>query len=151
MGLVVGYSTDAKLESLEARVAALEASRPVTVTASDFNETVTTADEVVLAVTLTAPVAGQVTVFSTSSVSNVVIGEEVRCTITTTTAIETGFLQRWESGGPNSGQHAQISGVRTFTVAAGAIATYNLVCDHVGASTAGLESTIMSAIFTPAV
>jgi hypothetical protein len=91
-----------------------------------------------------------VTVFSTSALGDTVAGEETRCTITTGTALETGYLQRWESGGLDSGQHAQLSGVRTFDVAAGATATYNLVCDHVGAGSSNLESTIMSAIFTAA-
>ena len=145
---VVGYTTDTRLKSLEARVAALEAARPLTVTAQNLLENVTAVDEVVLSVTVTPPVAGQVTVFSTTALGNIVAGEETRCTITTGTVLETGFLQRWESGGPNTGQHAQLSGVRTFTASAGAPVTYNLVCDHVGPGSTNLESTIMSAIFT---
>lgn len=146
---VVGYTTDAKLKSLEARVAALEAAQPVAVTAQKLFESVTAVDEVVVSVTVAAPVAGQVTVFSTSALGDTVAGEETRCTITTGLALEPGFLQRWESGGPNSGQHAQLSGVRTFDIAAGATVTYNLVCDHFGAGATNMESTILSAIFTP--
>jgi hypothetical protein len=146
---VLGYTTNAKLNSLEARVAALEAARPLTSTAQNLLESVTAADEVVVSVTITAPVAGRVTVFSTSALGDAVAGEETRCTITTGTALETGFLQRWESGGPNSGQHAQLSGVRTFDIAAGATVPYHLVCDHVGAGATSMESTILSAIFTP--
>lgn len=146
---VVGYTTDAKLKSLEARVAALEAAQPFAVNVQKSFESVTAADEVVVSVTVTAPAAGQVTVFSTSALGDVIAGEETRCTITTGIALETGFLQRWESGGPNTGQHAQLSGVRTFAIASGGTVQYNLVCDHVGAGTSNLESTIMSAIFTP--
>jgi hypothetical protein len=106
---------------------------------------------VVLSVTMAAPVAGQVTVMSTSALGDVVAGDETRCSITTGVAVESaGFLQRWESGGPNSGQHAQLSGVRTFGIAAGSTATYNLVCNHVGAGSSNLESTALSAIFIPA-
>ncbi len=147
---VVGYTTDAKLKSLEARIAALEAAQPFAVSAQKTLETVTATDEVVTALAVTAPVAGQVTVVSTASVSDTVAGEETRCTITTGVVLDTGFfLQRWESAGPNTGQHAQISGVRTFNIAAGATTAYNLVCDHVGPGTSGMESIIMSAIFTP--
>lgn len=147
---VVGYTTDAKLKSLEARVAALEAARPVTVTAQDAFETVTAVDEVVVSVTLTAPAAGQVTVWSTSATGNSVAGEETRCTITVGATLDTSVLQRWESGGPNSGQHAQLFGMRTYTVPAGAPVTYNLVCDNVGPGQSSVESTIMTATFTPA-
>ena len=146
---VAGYYTPSSLINLEARVAALEAARPVAVTARKSLESVTAVDEVVVSVTVTTPVAGQVTVFSTSALGDTVAGDETRCTITTGIALETGFLQRWESGGPNTGQHAQLSGVRTFDIAAGATVPYNLVCDHVGAGATSMESTIMSAIFTP--
>ena len=146
---VAGYYTPSSLINLEARVAELEAARPVAVTARKSLESVTAVDEVVVSVTVTAPVAGQVTVFSTSALGDTVAGDETRCTITTGIALETGFLQRWESGGPNTGQHAQLSGVRTFDIAAGATVPYNLVCDHVGAGATSMESTIMSAIFTP--
>jgi hypothetical protein len=147
---VVGYTTDSRLKSLEARVAALEAAQPMTATAEKLLESVTTADEVVLSVTMTAPVAGRVTVFSTSALGDIAQGEETRCTITTGTTLETGYLQRWESGGTDDGQHAQLSGVRTLDIAAGATMTYNLVCDHVGPGSSNLESTVMSAIFTAA-
>ncbi len=146
---VVGYTTDARLTSLEARVAALEAAQPVAVSAQKLVESIDATDEVVVSVTVTAPTAGQVTVFSTSALGDTVAGEETRCTITTGTTLESGFLQRWESGGPNSGQHAQLSGVRTFSIAAATTTTYNLVCDHVGAGSTNMESTILSAIFTP--
>ena len=73
---VVGYTTDAKLKSLEARIAALEAARPTTPTAEKPLESVTAADEVVVSVTMTAPVAGRVTVFSTSALGDTVAGDE---------------------------------------------------------------------------
>lgn len=146
---VFGYTTDARLSSLEARVTALEAAQPRTATVQKSLEVVTAVPEVVVSLTMTAPVAGRVTVFSTSALGDAAVGEEGRCSITTGTALEAGtYLQRWESGGPNSGQHAQLSGVRTFDVAAGTTATYNLVCDHVGAGSTNMESTVMSAIFT---
>ena len=148
---VVGYTTNAGLQQLDSRIAALEASRPSSTSATKPIESVTAADEVVLSVTMAAPVAGQVTVMSTSALGDVVAGDETRCSISTGVAVETaGFLQRWESGGPNSGQHAQLSGVRTFAIAAGATTTYNLVCNHVGPGSSNLESTFLSAIFIPA-
>jgi hypothetical protein len=146
---VVGYTTDAKLKSLEARVAALEAAQPFALTAQNVFESVTATEETVVSVTVTAPVAGQATVFSTSALGDIVEGEETRCSITTGVAVENLFLQRWESGGPNTGQHAQLSGVRMYDVAAGTTVQYNLVCNHVGVGSSNMESTIMSVIFTP--
>ncbi len=155
---VVGYLIDGAFDpavvALQARVDALEASQPFAVTNSDVFEVVGADDKVVTSVEVTAPVAGQVTVMSTSALGDVVAGNEVRCSITTGLTLESpAALQRWESGGPNSGQHASIAGVRTFDIAADATMTFNLVCDHIGgaASTANLEGTIVSAVFTPAV
>jgi hypothetical protein len=154
---VVGYTVDhdhddryLQSKEVSARLLALETAQPFVVTARNSFEEVVAVDEVVVSVTVIAPVAGQVTVFSTSALGDTDAGEETRCTITLGTERETGFLQRWESGGPNSGQHAQLSGVRTFDIEAGATVPYNLVCDHFGPGSTNMESTTMSAIFTPA-
>ena len=97
-----------------------------------------------------ASVDGQIIVMSTTALGDADAGEGVRCSITTGSTVEVPFLQRWETGGPNSGQHASPSGVRTFNVAAGASANYRLVCEHAGGagSIGNLEATVLSAIFT---
>jgi len=70
---------------------------------------------------------------STTALGDADAAEEMRCSITTrSTTVEVPLLERWESGGPNSGQHASLSGVRTFNVAAGASANQRLVCEHAG-------------------
>ena len=154
---VVGYTlagggSDMAIAALQARITTLEASRPFAVTNRDVVEVVGTPDEVVVTAAVPAPVAGQVTVVSTTALGDTIAGNEVRCSITTGTAVETSYLQRWESGGPNSGQHASLSGVRTFDVAAGSTTNFNLVCNHIGAAleTANLEATVITAMFTPA-
>ena len=123
--------------------------RSAAVTARNVFERVETPFEVVVSLPVTAPVAGQVTVFSTTAAGDVTPNGETLCYITTLTTSEPGFLQRWNSPG-NIGRHTQLSGVRTFDIAAGATVQYNLVCAHGGAGTfSNLESTVISAIFTP--
>jgi hypothetical protein len=124
--------------------------RSAAVTAQDLFERVEAVDEVVVSLPVTAPVAGQVTVFSTTAVGDDVANGTTSCYITTGTVRETGFLQRWNSPG-KIGRHAQLSGVRTFDIAAGATVVYNLVCHHSDTGFSNLESTVISAIFTPAV
>jgi hypothetical protein len=150
---VVGYLVaggDPAVAALQARVDALEASQPFAVTDGDPFKNIGATDETVASVNVAAPVAGQVTVWSTTALGDNVAGNEVRCSITTGATVDGLALQRWESGGPNTGQHASLAGMRTFDIAAAATVTYNLVCDHVGAGTALLEDTFVSAIFTPA-
>jgi hypothetical protein len=116
----------------------------------DFEVVLLDVFEVVVSLPVTAPVAGQVTVFSTTAVGDATANGTTSCYITTLETSDPGFLQRWNSPG-NPGRHAQLSGVRTFDIAAGATVDYNLVCKHGGAGAfSNLESTVISAIFTPA-
>lgn len=149
IGDVVGYYTNTSLKELAAEIATLKNAQPFAVTDGDGFKNIGTTDETVVSVNVAAPVAGQVTVMSTTALSDNVAGNEVRCSITTGATLDTDALQRWESGGPNTGQHASLAGVRTFDIEANATMTYNLVCDHVGAGTALLSATYVSAIFTP--
>jgi hypothetical protein len=110
-------------------------------------ETVTTADEVVRSVTITAPVAGTVIVNSTANAGEANAGDAVRCSITTGDAIDSSFIQFWQSSGSN-GANGQLAGTRGFDVTAGQTLTVNLVCRHFGAdgSSAILDSAL-TAIF----
>jgi hypothetical protein len=131
-------------------VAALDAAQPFAVTARDASATVTPTDQVVVAVSVTAPVAGQVTVNSTTAAVEPSAGDDVRCSITTGTSIDFDYRQIWESAG-NPGIFAQLAGTRTFDIAAGATGTYNLVCDHNGATgSSDVFNLVLTAIFTPA-
>lgn len=171
---VVGYYTTSTLQELSQRLAALEAAQaagvariaaletttatniaaldlaqPFAVTNRDDTEGVTSTDEVVVSVAVTAPVAGQVTVNSTTTAIESTDGDYVRCSITTDTTHDFDYQQNWE-GGP--GSYSQLAGTRTFNIAASATVSYNLVCDHNGTSGDGttLADAVLTAIFTPA-
>jgi len=160
---VVGYYTNATLQELSQRVvaleaatvantsaiAALDAAQPFAVTARDSQESVTSADEVVVSVAVAAPVAGQVTVNSTTRAGDDMGGDIVRCSIIaqqppTPILLDSGYQQEWTSPG---NAVSQIAGTRTFEIAV----TYSLVCDHFGASgSSSLSDSVLTAIFTPA-
>jgi hypothetical protein len=111
-------------------------------------EDVTSVDEVVRSVSLTAPSSGVVIVNSTATALESIEGEDVRCSITTGTIVDSAFLQLWSSPGP-SGNAMQMAGTRGFDVAAGPF-TANLVCDHVGGSPdATILDSALTAIFIP--
>jgi len=131
-------------------LAALQAAQPFAVTARDETEAVTTADEVVVSVPVTAPVAGQVTVSSTTGATESNQQDTVRCSITTGTTVDSDYLQVWQSNGPTAA-NSQLAGTRVFAIAAGTTVTYNLVCDHSGFTVDTiLDDSLLSAIFTPA-
>jgi hypothetical protein len=152
---VVGYYTNSTLQELSQRVIALEVAQPFAVTARDESESVTPANEAVVSVTVTAPVAGQVTVDSTTNADEGSADGRVRCSLIAQNsvmpnALDFDYLQRWESPG-TAGEFSQMAGTRTFDIAAGATVTYSLVCDHDGSSDASdLSNSVLTAIFTPA-
>jgi hypothetical protein len=135
-----------------AGIAALDGAQPFAVTNRSAFETVESTGEVVVSVTVTAPVAGQVTVNSTTTASEITAGDEVRCSITTSTAsIDFDYEQGWESSGMNNGSFSTMAGTRTSNIAGGATATYNLFCRHAGTSGSSfLSDSVLTAIFTPA-
>lgn len=149
-----GYYTKTSLSELHARIDSLDAREPFAVTARDNDEVVTAIDEVVVSVTVTAPAAGQVTVYSTTNASESTAGDTARCSITTAPTPpvhDVDYLQQWESAGAGGGRFEQLAGTRVFDIAAGEIATYDLVCDHSGASgSSTLFDSVLTAIFTPA-
>jgi hypothetical protein len=112
------------------------------------NETVTLEDEVVRSVTLTAPVAGTVIVNSTATAFEGTAGDDVRCSITAGTTIDSAFNQQWASSGLGDGSVAQLAGTRGFDVTAGQTLTVNLVCAHGGTSGAlTILDSALTAIF----
>ena len=99
---VVGYTTDAKLVSLQAEVDALNTAQPFTV--SNFMNsptfmTLAPSSIPVVTVSVTAPVAGQVAVHSTASVKHFTAGSGVYCGIRLAAdplpADDDGFRQPW--------------------------------------------------------
>ena len=80
-------------------VAALDAAQPFAVTARNDFKNVTSTDVVVVAVSVTAPVAGQVTVNSAAFAGEDTAGDGVRCSITAGSSIDVDYPQRWLSPG----------------------------------------------------
>ncbi len=169
---VNGYYTQASLKELASRVAALEttaaantasiavnasgvagldAAQPFVVTNRDDAEALTSTDEVVVSVAVTAPVAGQVTLHSTTNAIEATADDNVRCSITTDTAnVDFDYVQWWQSPG-SSGSQAQLAGTRTYDIAANTTVTYNLVCDHFGSNGgSNVAASVLTAVFTPA-
>jgi len=111
----------------------------------DQNEEVTA--EVVRSVTLTAPVAGTVIVNSTANAVEDTAGDQVQCSISTSTNLDAAFAQIWES--PAAGaDRAQLAGTRGFDVTAGQTLTVNLVCIHIGTSGSSIiDDSALTAIF----
>lgn len=111
------------------------------------DESVTTTEEVMRSVSLTAPAAGTVIVNSTATGEQDVAGDGVRCSITTGTTIDFAFLQVWQTPA-NGFAMSQLSGTRGFDVTAGQTLTVNLVCQHVGSdSSTFIGDSALTAIF----
>jgi hypothetical protein len=152
---VVGYMTSAGLQDLTARVTALEAAT-ATLDASQPFALASRSDlvnvggpTVVVAVSIVAPVDGQVTVMSSASAAESTAADDVACSITTGNTVDTDYEQRFESTG-SPGQWESMAGTRLFDLNAGATGTYNLVCANQSGSTSNIFDSALSAIFTPA-
>ncbi len=141
-----------QFEELQEKVAALENSQPFSKTDNSVASVVGTDDEIVASVEMVVPATGSVTVVSSANTGEPTADDEVRCSITTGSAIEFGHVQRWESGGAGDGQHGQLAGVRLYSPLLAGTYTFNLVCDHAGAGSADsrLESIALVATFNPA-
>lgn len=150
---IIGYYSNTTLTDLQQRLAAIETAQPFAVTARDDGETVENTPLDIVAVTVTGPAAGQVTVNSTTRAYEYTPGDEVACSIseaTTPPTLDDDHLQVWESAG-DDGDDGQLAGTRMFDIAADEVATYQLVCEHSGTSAnARLDDSVLTAIFTPA-
>ena len=102
---------------------------------------------VVRSVTLAAPSDGLVIVNSTASVEEGNLGDDVWCSITTGTVIDSDHLQWWTSPGVAFG-HSQLAGTRGFDVGAGEF-TVNLVCHRDGTFNSNIWDSELTAIFIP--
>jgi len=137
-----------RLDALETDVAGLDAAQPFVVTDSAANEVVSD-ERVVVSVVVTAPVAGDVTLHSTTYAVETTAGDRVRCSISESVTVDTDFAQTWDSPGSPT-ISSQLSGTRTFSISADATETYNLVCQSLGASgSASLFGSVLTASFTP--
>ena len=139
-----------------AGVAALDTAQAFAVTAfEDIAAALTTNPTAYETVTVTAPVAGHVTVNSTASVFHEANGGVVSCVIVESTEIppfpigaldESGQLFKRADAAANGGS---LSGTRTLAIAAGASIDYVLACDEF-MNGGNIWARNLTAIFTPA-
>lgn len=169
---VVGYYTKASLVDLETRVSALEAgsgaiqtqigaldeSQPFAVTAVNGGSTsVPSPAASVLDLSVTAPVAGQVTVnYSTYLQISGTGSQYATCAPFRSTDVPAGTVLITAPGvgivsvfGGSTAMEDSISGTRTFDIAAGETVTYSLACS-LSATSGSLYGRTMTAVFTPA-
>jgi hypothetical protein len=137
--------------SMQWDIAALEDAQPFAVTARDDNEAFT-APESIVSISLTAPVAGQVTVVSSVEAFESDAGDRVNCSINNAASMDDDYTQGFESSTPN-GSGGHLAGVRTFSVAEGQAGIYRLVCERnptVGPGASSVFDSVITAVFTPA-
>jgi hypothetical protein len=138
-----------------AEVAGLDTAQPFATTAFEGTETLLSLTPTAyVSVTVTAPVAGHVTVNSTAAVLHSAVGGWVLCVIVESTDIPPGSVtdtsesaQPWRAG--VAFETGSLSGTRTFAIAAGATIDYVLACEEIGAGGLLLGRNL-TAIFTPA-
>lgn len=105
--------------------------------------------QVVRFVSMVAPADGTVVVSSSATAGETTAGDYVRCSITTSTVLDTNFLQEFHSAG-DPGTWSVLAGVRGFDVLDGDTLIVNLVCNHAGASVAStIRDSSMIATFNP--
>lgn len=152
---VVGYYTNSTLTEISKRLTALEAAQPFSVEARDDAEQVAGTPEIVVALGITAPVAGQVEVNSTASASEGSMNQGVDCSISgqglPIPELDGDYVQRWTTGGGGNAS-GQLSGTRVFDVSAGQTLPIELICIHTGppAGSSALTDSVLTAVFTPA-
>ena len=176
LGDIVGYYTNStlqelatevetatsKIAALEAlntgqRLTALEAAMPFAVSASATSvASLTTNPVAYVALSVTAPSAGVVTLNTTAVVTHSAESGDVWCVIAESDAIPAPINQvtsvsahRFESGGVAGVDIASVAGTNSFLIAAGEMATYVLACEELGdGGTIGARN--LTAIFSPA-
>lgn len=150
---VNGYYTSSTLQEIHQRLTALETAQPFAVSAfATGNTNLTTTATAYVTVSVTAPVAGHVTLNSTAIVTNDTDDGDTQCAISESTSIQTpntsGESDQWfEAEGAADG--GSVSGTRTFEIAAGANVDYVLACRE-SSGQGVIRARNITAIFTPA-
>lgn len=151
LGDVMGYYLQSGLEALEGRVSSLESSQPFVVASEPIEQVVVRyVPTSIRDLTLTAPVAGQVTLAATGTASLPPdAGPYLKCGIMT--AVEeppSDVAVFWSK--PADAWDVPIAASRVFDITAGATATYHLVCQNDAAGAGKIYAPRLTAIFTPA-
>lgn len=149
---VVGYTTDSQLANTytKSEVDALLA--PFTNSAAAFAGgdqlvDLDSTEVVVRSVSLMPPANGMVIVNSSAHLFRISGSAGARCSITTGTSIDYGFLQM--ANMPDISQAAaDLAGTRGFAVSKGVLLTVNLVCDEYMPNVR-LQDSVLTAIFAP--
>ncbi len=145
-----GYSTKTSLQEITSRLNALEAAQPFTV-ASEPVDIVGAASTptAIRQVTVTAPVDGHVATIASGYMGENTDGQVVECGMMAPVPAPPADVEvRWQS--PTGGDQSNLSASRVFDIAAGATATYTLVCYNRSGGESGINSPRVMAIFTPA-
>jgi hypothetical protein len=133
----------------------LTAAQAFAATASETDfVTLTGTPTAYVTVSVTAPVAGHVTVNSTAVVTHTVDHGDVLCEIVESTDIPGSISSsdesaQWHEAGGAGGSAGSLSGTRTFDIAAGASIDYVLACEET-ADGGSVFARNLTAIFTPA-
>jgi hypothetical protein len=151
LGDVVGYYTNSTLQEMANQLSTLAKALPFAVTSYVDGEQ-SVAGGIYVSVTVTAPVAGQVTLNSTAEVSHPVADEGgVTCKIVKAADGPSSFEGESGQRFMNHGliTKGTLSGTRTFDIAAGTVVKYGLACGNFGDTGGKIKSPNLTAIFTP--
>jgi len=135
-------------------VAALEAAQPFAeFTIANIRADLTPTPTSYLDVTVTAPVAGHVTINYSTYIRNGTTGRESVCNVFRSTEIPafisvTPGVGYWETAVTMDGDEGSVSGTNRFDIAAGQTVIYSLACEA-RAGDGALSGRAMTAIFTP--
>ena len=152
VGDVVGYYTTSSLTELTAEIKALKDAQPFAATKYEEDQVQLTDTPIgTVFVSVTAPVAGQVTLNSTVNVEMGTPGGDLICAIVPSSTIPANLavesMQVFENG--DSSNEGSLSGTRTFDIAVGATVEYTLACEDYG-DDGSAHKRNLTAIFTPA-
>jgi hypothetical protein len=142
------------LAAVQPALTTLAAAQPFAVTALGAESPLTITPTAYVTVSVTAPVAGHVSVNSTAVVSHAIGGGSVLCVVVESTDIPSRIDIKDESAqwfvAADPGGGGTLSGTRTFSIAAGASIDYVLACYELGGNGGHIYGTNLTAIFTPA-
>ncbi|MEM8621779.1 MAG: hypothetical protein AAGF73_18900 [Actinomycetota bacterium] len=150
IGDIAGYYTSETLQELNQSVGLLLESRPFVESNTIEPNLLTLLTNVPtsrVSVSVTAPVAGQVTVDSRAVVGHAVAGGDTFCYINDTEAADDRHQQRFEAD--DNANFGTLAGSRVFDIAQGETKTFHLVCrESIDGGT--MDSRTLTAMFTPA-
>lgn len=141
-----GYYINGSLQDLAADIAQLRAAQPFAATGTFVSDIAQTTYTEMSKVSITAPVAGHVTITGDGYMAESTDGQLVQCGISDTASSPPRFVL-WQS--PTGGDWVPFSVTEVFEIVADTTVTYSLMCVNAG-SPAGIQRADVTAMFTPA-